>query len=318
MKRKAFAWKLAGTCLILLLCVSQIGAEEPERRDRPVPTSKTPAGREAPEPGRRAPRPERARRDAPPRPIVIQLNNLSVESFAATLKQLARNPHVAAVLRELPLAINEEANAIVAIAPPEAGEFLTAIARGLDRPSRYHEASRERERQERQFRMRREMMERAGAAPIPRTGPPARPGPGAGAPAGPPRPPHVPPGPARAPRPEPGAEKAPVRPGPLGMRLHSLLAPRAVEKLGLRDQQVEKIRSILKETAEHGANLLRRVAEERERIGKESRGRIFECLEPEQREAAERLLEAPRPGAQRKPAPAARPEHPERREGGRE
>ena len=315
MKRKAFAWKLTATCVIVLLCVSQIGADDPEQLDRPAPARETPGRREAPEARRPAPRPERAGPQAPPKPIVIQLNNLSVESFAGTLKQLARNPHVAAVLHELPLAINEEANAIVAIAPPEVGEFLTTIARGLDRPSSYHERNKNLERQERESRMRREMGERAGVAPMPRTGPPVGRGPGVGAPAGPPRPPGFPLPPARAPRPEPGAEKAPVRPGLLGMRLHSLTAPEAVRRLRLGQEQVEKIRSILKETGERDANLLHRVAEERGRIVKESRGRIFECLRPEQREAAERLLEAPRPEVQHKPGPAPQPE---RREGGRE
>ena len=300
MKRKAFAWKLAATCVIVLLCVTQIGADDPEQLDRPAPARETPGRREAPEARRPAPRSEPARPQAPPKPIVIQLNNLSVESFAGTLKQLARNPHVAAVLHELPLAINEEANAIVAIAPPEVGEFFTTIARGLDRPSSYHERNKNLERQEREFHMRREMRERAGSAFTPPAGP---------------RPPGFPLPPARAPRPEPGAEKAPVRPGLLGMRLHSLTAPEAVRRLRLGQEQVEKIRSILKETGERDANLLHRVAEERGRIVKESRGRIFECLRPEQREAAERLLEAPRPETQHKPGPAPQPE---RREGGRE
>lgn len=318
MKRMDFAWKLIATCMFVLVFVSQSGAQEAEQRDRRAPAREMPGRREVPAARRPAPRPERPRRDAPPKPIVIQLNNLSVESFAATLKQLARNPHVAGILRELPLAINEEANAIVAIAPPGAGEFLTAIARQLDRPSKYHEANRDRERQERQFRMSRQMMERPGAAPVPRIGSPVRPGPGAGPPAGPPRPPHAPPGPARAPRPQAGAKKAPARPGPLEMRLHSLTRPDVMKQLHLGPEQVEKIRLILKETRERGANLMQRVAAERERIGKETRKRIFECLKPEQRKAAERLLEARRPGAHEMQKPKPGSGQPRHHEGGRE
>ncbi|MBI5723412.1 MAG: hypothetical protein HZA50_05600, partial [Planctomycetes bacterium] len=76
-----------------------------------------------------------------PAPVVIRFNHISAGSFVKTLDQLARNPKVAEALKEMPWALNEEANAVVMILPPEAAEMLTNMARELDQPSQYHKAA---------------------------------------------------------------------------------------------------------------------------------------------------------------------------------
>lgn len=73
-----------------------------------------------------------------PMPVVIRFNHISAGSFVNTLEQLARNPKVAEAMKDVPWAVNGEANAVVVILPPAAAETLIDLARQLDQPSQYH------------------------------------------------------------------------------------------------------------------------------------------------------------------------------------
>jgi Spy/CpxP family protein refolding chaperone len=241
--------------------------------------------------GRRqgAPRaaPARERR---PRPTVIRFEHISAASYVHTLKQLGRNPHIAQALRELPLALNEEANAVVVIAPDEVTQMLTAIARGLDRPSEY--------RQRRQAE-RRGRWARRGAMP-----PPA------------------------APRPMRRREGKP--PASLGRLLSRdavarlRLTPEQVEKIeavlararAAAPEARERTRrpqrdgappgKARREMAERHKRIEARLDDVRRRVHKE----VFSILTPEQREMAERLLDrghADRPQPPPRPAPMRGP-----------
>jgi hypothetical protein len=101
----------------------------------------------------------------PPRPLVLQFRHIPAESFLDTLKQLARNPQVAEVLERIPIALNQPANAVVMLVPPEAAEFLMAIAKGLDQPNEFRDIMRQQEQQEMEFRMKAEAMRRYAAQP---------------------------------------------------------------------------------------------------------------------------------------------------------
>jgi hypothetical protein len=272
----------------------------------------------------RARRPAAARpreqRDAPDRPrrikpTIIQFEHISAESFMHTLKQLARNPHVAQALRELPLALNEEANAVVVIAPDEVTQMLTAIARGLDRPSEYHQREEANRRREHAQRARMALALRRGA--VARV---ARPPAEAGM--------------RREARRAPGD-----RQGRTPMHLGRLLLPDAVRRLKLSPQQVREIRAALEAARASAQQLRRRIAaagaapedeyrreapEMRQRvqarvqqIQQQARREVFSILTPEQRDAAERLLEQnPAGPPPREPRPlrpgVERPEGPPR------
>ena len=101
----------------------------------------------------------------PPMPLVLQFRHIPAESFLDTLKQLARNPQVAEVLEQIPIALNQPANAVVMLVSPEAAEFLMAIAKGLDQPNEFREIMRQQEQQEMEFRMKAEAMRRYAAQP---------------------------------------------------------------------------------------------------------------------------------------------------------
>jgi len=123
------------------------------RRPSPAPRS----------PGERSPGERRPGEHERPRPMVFQFKHISVESFAETLKQLGKNNEdLAKILGSIPLAVNEEANAIVIIAPPEVLEGLAHIAEGLDRPNEFHIHRQEMEMRERMMDVKVREMERGG------------------------------------------------------------------------------------------------------------------------------------------------------------
>jgi len=188
---------LAKLAVVLAVVAAPLGAaraadDERERPDRPVPRGelreRQPEPRRSPgerirRDERREPRPiERRleprpieRRPEPrraaekPVPLVLQFQHISAQSFMDTLKQLGRNEAVGELLRKLPVALNEEANAVVFLAPPEAARILAAIAKGLDRPNEFRERMRQREREQQELHMRLEMMKRQmEARPAPR------------------------------------------------------------------------------------------------------------------------------------------------------
>ena len=90
--------------------------------------------------------------------VVLRFAHIPAESFVETLDQLARNPHVREHLEQMPLAVNEPANAVVLIAPPEVADMMRGMAEQLDQPNefRVHEWERDAE----EAAMRAEMEER--------------------------------------------------------------------------------------------------------------------------------------------------------------
>ncbi|MCX5654701.1 MAG: hypothetical protein NTY65_08660 [Planctomycetota bacterium] len=85
--------------------------------------------------------------ESPPKPLVLHFKYIPAQSFMETLHQLGGNPHMREVLKEVPIALNEPANSVVVIGPPELGEMLAAIAKGLDQPNEFRDAMQQQERQ---------------------------------------------------------------------------------------------------------------------------------------------------------------------------
>ncbi len=249
--------------------------------------------REAPMTRARKMRPKPApKRPAPPTPIVIQFRHIPVESFVETLEQLGKNHPVGRVLEQLPAGVNEHANAVVVVAPPELNRMLTAIAKGLDRPSGFHEWNRARERGEVEFYI--EMKRRKQAVT-------AAPGgkwhvaKGRGGPRG------------RVVSPWGAGGKPPYHgPAyPAGMigALKMLASPQAVKALSLEPEQAAKIRELLGKAVEREAKITRRVVLERQERMIQLRKQVFGMLKGEKRKAAERLLRQHKP----QPEPASHP-----------
>ena len=99
--------------------------------------------------------------DAPPRPIVVQLKHISVESYMQTLEQLGRNSRIREALAKVPHAVNEEANAVVFIGTREVAELFMGIAAGLDRPNEFRIHRQEMEMRERMMDVKMEQMKRS-------------------------------------------------------------------------------------------------------------------------------------------------------------
>jgi hypothetical protein len=178
----------------------------------------------------------------PPKPLVVQFKHIPAHSFMETLKQLGRHPAVGEILQKVPMAVNQEANAVVILGPPEVTDYLAAIAKGLDQPNAFRAAQEERERADMAFHLK--MGEARGKilgvppspppsamqppmrAPGPGMQPPMGLGPGRGpamgAPMGPPergpgiQPPMRAPGPGMQPPMGPGPGRGPAMGAPMG------------------------------------------------------------------------------------------------------
>ncbi|MFO8011867.1 MAG: hypothetical protein R6X20_01040 [Phycisphaerae bacterium] len=100
-----------------------------------------------------------------PRPevetVVLRFVHIPVESFADTLSQLGEHPEVGEGLAAMPKAVNEAANAVVLIAPPEVADAMRRLADELDQPNEFLIHEREREEEELAWRMEMEERERA-------------------------------------------------------------------------------------------------------------------------------------------------------------
>jgi len=92
--------------------------------------------------------------------VVLRFVHIPAESFVDTLEQLGRNPKVHEGLEQIPLAVNEPANAVVVIAPPEFADMLRDLAEGLDQPNEFIVNEREREAEEAAMRLEMEERER--------------------------------------------------------------------------------------------------------------------------------------------------------------
>ncbi len=111
-------------------------------------------------PQRDEPRRDRPRHEGEVRPVVLRFVHISAESFLETLEQLGEQDAVGDALDAIPMALNEEANAVVAIAPPPVVEHLERIADGLDQPNEYEVHRRERKIDEHRLMLRAKEAER--------------------------------------------------------------------------------------------------------------------------------------------------------------
>jgi len=80
--------------------------------------------------------------------VVLRFGHIPAESFLDTLKQLGRNPEVRQGLKQMPIAVNGPANAVVLIAPPRIADTLRRVADELDQPNEFRIHEREREAEE--------------------------------------------------------------------------------------------------------------------------------------------------------------------------
>ncbi len=92
--------------------------------------------------------------------VVLRFVHIPAESFADTLEQLAEHPQIRAGMEQMPLAVNEAANAVVLVAPPKVADALRRLADELDQPNEFLMHEREREHRRMQWRMEREQRER--------------------------------------------------------------------------------------------------------------------------------------------------------------
>jgi hypothetical protein len=259
--------------------------------------------------------------------VIFRLEHISANSIMEVLAQLGRAEGVADMLKKVPFAVNEPANAVVVVGPPEVVEFFERLVGGLDKPSAFHERMGDREMQRRRQEMdlktemkHRELELKAKMAPM-------APRPGA-KPMALVRP--VPPTAAARPLTIPG----PGRPGaarPGAEFFGRLLSPPVVEQLRLDPDQLREIRKVAAHVRDKAGEMRRRVMEaighlppeERKRkaeeIARDARGRrgeviaeirkrIFEILRPDQRVAAAKLLRAPIPGRREEPVQPERPQ----------
>ena len=254
-----------------------------------------------------------------PKPLVLHFKYIPAESFMDTLGQLGNNPHVRDVLKEVPIALNEPANSVVVIGPPELGEFLGAIAKGLDQPNEFREAMMQQERQQMEARLKFEEARHKMGLPPMQAGPG---GPPMNRPEmrGPEMRQHMQPGtPMGPPAGMPGPQIRSMLPEgePMGRmvipHLASLLSPPARQALGINEEQAGRIQKVLAaavgemaETAKQMEEAVKNVPPEKrqeaaaqwwqkntpERAKRAERVRreVFEILAPEQRERAERWL----------------------------
>ena len=92
----------------------------------------------------------------PPKPLVLRFHYIPAGSFVDTLARLGRGNRLGEGLAKIPMAVNEPANAVVIVAPPEIADFLATIAKGLDQPNEFRAMREEQGRKEAGFRLKME------------------------------------------------------------------------------------------------------------------------------------------------------------------
>ena len=250
----------------------------------------------------------------PPKPLVLRFHYIPAGSFVDMLARLGRGNRLGEALEKIPMAVNEPANAVVIVAPPEVADFLATIAKGLDRPNEFRAMREEQDRKEAEFRLKMEEARRKLPPPAaPPTGPMGSmrgmmPGMGGGMMSGKMCPcpmcqmmrhggtmEH---GEQAGPSQRPGAMMGRMGPGAPGgtvgpmMRMRgisSLLSPEGRKAIGLSDGQADKIKNILGEMSSHMQREMQQM-----------------------REAAEKAPEAERPARMREMMEKMVPEHAKR------
>jgi hypothetical protein len=94
---------------------------------------------------------EREGREPEVEVVVLRFVHIPAESFVDTLEQLAEHPEIREGMEQMPLAVNEPANAVILIAPPEVADAMRRMADELDQPNEFHAHQREREAEEAAF-----------------------------------------------------------------------------------------------------------------------------------------------------------------------
>ena len=297
---------------IVLILTAVVWAERKQERDRERP-DRRPEGRSMADRRRgdrgrqeREKRDEREReerernerggrddhRRGKPDVRIFRFEHIPAESFRAVIEQLSRKRGLGEMLSSIPIAVNEHSNAVVVIAPPEALELFEKIAKGLDRPSGFHERMARRK------------------AP--------------GAPKKPAPPKHPPHGQGADGINEEAIGKA--LGNPVGQFLHKALSEPVIRELRLDKRQIEAMRKVAQQFGpkvghmrrhviqtirnmppdQRAANARKIVRQVRGEMGKmtgEARKQIFKILTPAQHKAAARVLGPSGPaGAKGKPA----------------
>jgi hypothetical protein len=131
--------RLASCVLIALVSTILLPAQGPaQERERDAPRRPRDPRRHRPQRERRDSAESRRQRQAdhhrPAEVKVWQLEHISVDRAMATLEQLAEAPEFGQPMERLPLAVNNESNTIVAVAPEDALDILDNILSGIDQP----------------------------------------------------------------------------------------------------------------------------------------------------------------------------------------
>jgi len=311
MTRRSFRWLVAALCVGFIAATTVSARGRGGRREGPA----RPLARSAEDAHRREPPHERPGEDI--HVHILRLQHIPAESFMEVLEQLGRAPKFREMLEQIPVAMNEHANAIVIIGPPKVMELFERIAEGLDAPSEFHERMRDQEmgrrRQEmeihtqqkhREMEMRAEMAKREleMRARAGRMGPPpwapGREGDRRGEPDRPrpreerPRDQHREERPRHehreeGPPPLERLERALRSPG--GEGLERLLSPQVMGKLRLAGDQVDRIRRIAKEHHMHVAQLRERVGQALKEMGPDERERAAGKIIPNARRQLEEM-----------------------------
>ena len=223
--------------------------------------------------------------ESPPKPLVLHFKCIPAQSFLETLMQLGKNSQIGDVLKQMPIALNEPANSVVVLVPPELAEFLTGLAKSLDTPNEFRDAMMQQERQNAETHLKLEearhklglpQMHPGPMGPPPqmqeqmqqrmqermqqqmqqqmqerkRPGEPMRPG-------------------AQAPQEAPGRGRGPEVGGMLPegemlghiRQLRSLLEPQARQELKINEEQAERIQKVLATAGQEMAEAAKRMQE---------------------------------------------------------
>jgi len=70
---------------------------------------------------------------------VFRFQHIPADSFMGVIEQLGRKEPLRGILSQIPIALNQPANAVVIVAPPEAMGVFERLRGELDQPSEFHE-----------------------------------------------------------------------------------------------------------------------------------------------------------------------------------
>jgi hypothetical protein len=121
------------------LAAARAGDEGPRGRDNPQARPRLEAVERMRAEAERGEHAVPGQRGGEPKMTVIHLQHISAEAYMQVVQQLCHNPAVGESLGKVPVAMCEQANAVVVLGPPEAVAFFHELATGLDQPSEFHQ-----------------------------------------------------------------------------------------------------------------------------------------------------------------------------------